>query len=93
MTPLIAGGGTDGKANGTSAAVRFLARQLGIAELTNWQVRLPVAAGNDEYDVTDASYDVTRDSDALKAVLSGDAAAIARDFEHLRETYPVRREL
>ena len=91
-TPHIAGYSLDGKANGTSAAVRFLARQLGIAELTNWQVRLPVAASNDPYEVTDDPYDVTRDSDALKAVLSGDAAAIARDFERLRETYPVRRE-
>ena len=91
-TPHIAGYSLDGKANGTSAAVRFLARQLGIAELKDWSVRLPVAAGNDPYDVTDTAYDVTRDSDALKAVLSGDAAAIARDFEHLRETYPFRRE-
>ncbi len=76
-TPHIAGYSLDGKANGTSAAVRFLARQLGIAELKDWSVRLPVAAGNDEYDVT-------RDSDALKADLTA--------FERLRETYPVRRE-
>jgi erythronate-4-phosphate dehydrogenase len=76
-TPHIAGYSLDGKANGTSAAVRFLARQLGIAALTNWQVRLPVSAGNDEYDVTS-------DSEALKADLSA--------FERLRETYPVRRE-
>lgn len=84
-TPHIAGYSVDGKANGTSAAVRFIARQLGIPALLDFSVVLPPAA--------DASYDVTRDSDALKAVLSGDAAAIARDFERLRETYPVRREL
>lgn len=75
-TPHIAGYSLDGKANGTSAAVRFLARQLGIPDLLDFSVILPPA--------TDASYDVTRDSDALKADLTA--------FEHLRETYPVRRE-
>ena len=76
-TPHIAGYSLDGKANGTSAAVRFIARQLGISELIDFSVVLPPA--------TDASYDVTRDSNALKADLTA--------FEHLRETYPVRREL
>ncbi|MBO4537057.1 MAG: erythronate-4-phosphate dehydrogenase, partial [Bacteroidales bacterium] len=69
---------TDGKAAGTTAAVRVVARALGIAPLRDWQVRLPAPAGND-------AYDVRRDSAALKADLSA--------FEHLRETYPVRREL
>ena len=76
-TPHIAGYSTDGKAAGTTAAVRVVARSLGIAELSDWSVRLPVAAGND-------TYDVTRDSDALKSDLSS--------FEHLRESYPIRRE-
>ena len=76
FTPHIAGYSLDGKANGTSAAVRFLARQLGIPALLDFSVILPPA--------TDASYDVTRDSDALKSDLTA--------FEHLRETYPVRRE-
>ena len=76
-TPHIAGYSLDGKAAGTTAAVRVVANALGIAELKDWSANLPSAAGNDEYDVT-------RDSDALKSDLSA--------FEHLRETYPVRRE-
>ena len=76
-TPHIAGYSLDGKAAGTTAAVRVVARALGINELTDWSANLPPAAGND-------TYDVTRDSDALKSDLSF--------FEHLRETYPVRRE-
>ena len=76
-TPHIAGYSTDGKAAGTTAAVRVVARALGIAALSDWSVRLPVAAGND-------TYDVTRDSAALKSDLSS--------FEHLRESYPIRRE-
>lgn len=76
-TPHIAGYSLDGKAAGTTAAVRVVARALGINELKDWSANLPPAAGND-------TYDVTRDSDALKSDLSF--------FEHLRETYPVRRE-
>ena len=86
-TPHIAGYSLDGKAAGTTAAVRVVARALGITDLLDWSVRLPVAAGNDEYDVT-------RDSDALKATLSDlDPAARASAFERLRSEYPIRREL
>ena len=76
-TPHIAGYSLDGKAAGTTAAVRVVANALGITKLKDWSANLPSAAGNDEYDVT-------RDSDALKSDLSA--------FEHLRNSYPVRRE-
>ena len=112
-TPHIAGYSTDGKAAGTTAAVRVLARALGIPELCDWSVRLPVAAGNDADVMPDSPsrvmpdngpvmpdspgrvmpdlighlyrpYDILRDSAALKSDLSS--------FEHLRESYPIRRE-
>ena len=76
-TPHIAGYSLDGKAAGTTAVVRVVAHALGLSALSDWSVRLPVAAGND-------TYDVTRDSAALKSDLSS--------FEHLRESYPIRRE-
>ena len=76
-TPHIAGYSLDGKAAGTTAAVRTVAGALGIDSLKDWSVRLPVAAGNDEYDVR-------RDSARLKADISS--------FERLREEYPVRRD-
>ena len=77
-TPHIAGYSLDGKAAGTTAAVRAVAKALGIAELSDFVVKLePVTP-----DVP--QYDVRRDSARLKSDLSA--------FEHLRETYPVRRE-
>ena len=77
-TPHIAGYSLDGKAAGTTAAVRAVAKALGIAELSDFVVKLePVTP-----DAT--QYDVRRDSARLKSDLSA--------FEHLRETYPIRRE-
>ena len=97
-TPHIAGYSTDGKAAGTTAAVRVVARALGISPLSDWSVRLPVAAGNDADVMPDSPgrvmpdlighlyrpYDILRDSAALRADISS--------FEHLRESYPIRRE-
>lgn len=79
-TPHIAGYSADGKAAGTAAAVRFVARRLGISNLSNWSVSpgsIPPA--------TYSGYDVTRDSDALKSTPD--------NFEYFREHYPIRREL
>ena len=78
-TPHIAGYSADGKANGTTAAVRFVARRLGISPLRDWSVSpdsIPPA--------TYPGYDVTRDSDALKSTPD--------NFEFFREHYPIRRE-
>lgn len=76
-TPHIAGYSQDGKAAGTTAAVRVVARSLGLTDLLDFTVALPPAV--------DASYDVLQDSARLKAL--GVSA-----FERLRSEYPIRRE-
>ena len=75
-TPHIAGYSQDGKAAGTTAAVRVVARSLGLKDLLDFTVALPPAV--------DASYDVLQDSARLKADISS--------FERLRSEYPIRRE-
>lgn len=97
-TPHIAGYSADGKANGTTAAVRSVARTLGLP-LTMWSAEgIPAppqaldftveAAGKSLQAVlTEAilhTYDVSEDSERLRADLSL--------FEKLRGDYPVRRE-
>ena len=97
-TPHIAGYSADGKANGTTAAVRTVAEVLGLP-LTDWTAAgIPApaqslsfeidAAGKSLQDVlTEAvlhSYDISADSAALRAELGA--------FERLRGDYPVRRE-
>ncbi len=97
-TPHIAGYSADGKANGTTAAVRVVSSVLGLP-LGGWKASgIPApaqsqcfeidASGKSEQEVlTEAilhSYDIRADSDALRA----EPAA----FERLRGDYPVRRE-
>ena len=97
-TPHIAGYSADGKANGTTMSVRYLARQLGLP-LTDWTasgvpapeqpLRFTIdAAGKSAQEVlTEAilyTYDVRRDSDALRGALGA--------FERLRGDYMIRRE-
>ena len=97
-TPHIAGYSADGKANGTTAAVRTVAEVLGLP-LTDWTAAgIPApaqslsfeidAAGKSLQDVlTEAvlhTYDISADSDALRAELGA--------FERLRGDYPIRRE-
>ena len=97
-TPHIAGYSADGKANGTTMSVRYLAAQLGLP-LTDWTASdIPApeqpldftvdAFGKTVQDVlTEAvlyTYDVRRDSDALRASLGA--------FERLRGDYMIRRE-
>jgi len=97
-TPHIAGYSADGKANGTTMSVRYLARQLGLP-LTEWTAsgvpapEMPLefvldAAGKTVQDVLCEAvlytYDVRRDSDALRAAPG--------EFERLRGDYWVRRE-
>ncbi|MBR5923836.1 MAG: 4-phosphoerythronate dehydrogenase PdxB [Bacteroidales bacterium] len=97
-TPHIAGYSADGKANGTTAAVRVVASVLGLP-LTDWKASgVPAAPQAAEFEI-DASgksmqdvlteailhtYDITADSIALRADLGA--------FEKLRGDYPVRRE-
>ena len=97
-TPHIAGYSADGKANGTTAAVQTLASVLGLP-LTDWKasgIPNPTQALEFEIDaagktlqevLTEAvlhTYDITADSDALRANLGS--------FEKLRGDYAVRRE-
>lgn len=97
-TPHIAGYSADGKANGTTASVRTVAEVLGLP-LTDWKASgIPAPAQELEFDLnakgkslqevlTEAvlhTYDITADSDALRADLGA--------FERLRGDYPVRRE-
>ena len=97
-TPHIAGYSADGKANGTTAAVRVVSEVLGLP-LGSWEATgIPApaqslsfeidAAGKSLQDVlTEAvlhTYDISADSAALRADLDA--------FERLRGDYPVRRE-
>lgn len=97
-TPHIAGYSADGKANGTTASVRTVARVLGLP-LTEWTAgNIPEprqklnftidAAGKTLQEVLCEAvlhtYDVEQDSNALCASLG--------DFEKLRGDYAIRRE-
>ena len=98
-TPHIAGYSADGKANGTTAAVRTVAKVLGLP-LTEWTaagIPAPAQSLSFEIDAADKSlqdvlteavlhsYDISADSAALRAELGA--------FERLRGDYPIRREL
>ena len=97
-TPHIAGYSADGKANGTTMSVRYLAKRLGLP-LEDWtasgipEPEQPLAftvnaAGKTSQEVlTEAilyAYDVRRDGDALRAAPGA--------FERLRGDYMIRRE-
>ena len=97
-TPHIAGYSADGKANGTTMSVRYLASQLGLP-LADWTASdIPAPEQALEFEVDAAgrtaqevlseavlhAYDVRRDSDALRAAPGS--------FERLRGDYWVRRE-
>ena len=97
-TPHIAGYSADGKANGTTMSVRYLATRLGLP-LVDWTASgVPAppqplaftvdASGKTPQEVLSEAilhtYDVRQDSDALRAELDA--------FERLRGDYMVRRE-
>ena len=97
-TPHIAGYSADGKANGTTASVRFIAEKLNIEALKNWR---PSGLPDPEYPpVIDLAGCKTADEAVRKAVLHAydirrDSEALAANpsqFEHLRGSYWVRRE-
>lgn len=76
-TPHIAGYSADGKAAGTSTAVRFIAKSLDIEPLKSWTAQsIPPAH--------EPVYDILQDDAALRSN--------PQDFERLRSEYPVRRE-
>ena len=94
-TPHIAGYSTDGKANGTSMAVRAVAKHFGIEPLLNFfpaeipvpsdpVVTLDPASPHPLADAVFASYDVATDDAVLRAA--------PEDFEVQRGSYRVRRE-
>ncbi len=96
-TPHIAGYSTDGKANGTAAAVQFISRCFNLPLDTWAPANLPdpdhrmieVDTSTEEMNLVLAkailqTYDVMDDSNRL--------TANPEDFEKLRGQYPVRRE-
>ena len=90
-TMHIAGYSTDGKANGTAASVRAVAKVLGIRGLENWRPdTLPEPLEAKEITFSSLgetllhTYDPGRDSGVLKKNRNS--------FEELRGSYPVRRE-
>lgn len=97
-TAHIAGYSADGKANGTAAAVRFIAEKLGIKELKNWR------PANIPPPVFDQTFSLAGISDADEAVrkavlhvydIRQDDARLRADpnsFEALRGGYWTRRE-
>lgn len=97
-TPHIAGYSADGKANGTTAAVRTVAEVLGLP-LTDWTASgIPAppqalkfgidAEGKTLQEVLAEAVLHTYDISADSAALSAEPGA----FERLRGDYPVRRE-
>ena len=97
-TPHIAGYSADGKANGTTAAVRTVAEVLGLP-LEDWTASgIPAPPQALEFSI-DAKGKTTQEVLA-EAVLhtydiSADSAALSAepsDFERLRGDYPIRRE-
>lgn len=94
-TPHIAGYSTDGKANGTSMAVRAIAKHFKIEPLLNFfpaeipapsnpVITLDPASPHLLADAVFASYDIAGDDAALRAA--------PERFEALRGSYRVRRE-
>lgn len=97
-TPHIAGYSTDGKANGSTQAVRAVSQALNLP-LTSWQATdLPEPKGGLELSIDAAglslqevitkailaTYDVAYDDALLRLY--------PQDFEKLRGDYPIRRE-
>ncbi len=97
-TPHIAGYSADGKAAGTTAAVRWIARELGLP-LSQWSVKdIPSPERETAFSLDGTgistqealvgavlkAYDVKADSERLKGDISS--------FERQRGGYPVRRE-
>ena len=97
-TPHIAGYSTDGKANGTTAAVRTVAEVLGLP-LTDWSasgVPAPAQSLHFEIDASGRSVqDVLAEAVLHTYDISADSDALRKDpdtFERLRGDYPIRRE-
>ena len=96
-TPHIAGYSVDGKANGTTAAVRFISSQFGLG-LDDWSpAELPVF---DDMTITPDAPGLSLNQQIASAVLGTydvreDAERLTahpENFELLRGNYPIRRE-
>ena len=96
-TPHIAGYSTDGKANGTTAAVRAVAEFLGIAELKSFRA-LPPPPANAVEVAADENAPVERELHRIVCHtfdLHRTDGELRRDpgaFEQLRGSAPLRRE-
>lgn len=104
-TPHIAGYSYDGKLRGTEMIYAECCRVLGVEP--SWdaeafrpapalpETTLDAAEGTDEaalYALVRRMYDIEADDRALRLPPEPDRTLRGRKFEHLRRTYPVRRE-
>ena len=96
-TPHIAGYSTDGKANGTTAAVRAVAEFFGITELKDFRA-VPPPPANETLLAADENAPVERELHRLVChtfdlhEADGDLRADPAAFEKLRGGAPLRRE-
>jgi len=96
-TPHIAGYSTDGKANGTTAAVRFIASGLGINALREWRAIPPPPANSEVIAIPPGMPEEAALAFAIRHTFDLEAASRAlkadrNAFEALRGSAPLRRE-
>jgi erythronate-4-phosphate dehydrogenase len=104
-TPHIAGYSFDGKVNGTRQIYEAACAFLGVAPA--WdpspllpspevpEVRVNGGTANDQAEllrVVSAVYDIHRDDEALRAIITLSEVERGRHFDRLRKEYPRRRE-
>ncbi|MCF7981972.1 MAG: 4-phosphoerythronate dehydrogenase PdxB [Pseudomonadales bacterium] len=104
-TPHIAGYSLEGKLRGTAMIYQSVCDFFGCEQLPSleklWpaekEVRLENLVGESwekqVYQVLLQCYDIRQDSAALKALKTSNKKDIGTGFDHLRKTYPMRREL
>jgi len=101
-TPHIAGYSFDGKVNGTRQIYQAACRHLGVDATWDPRPLLPAPAcpevtvdgraADALHTAVRAVYDIRRDDDAIRGLLSMTAAERPAAFDRLRKEYPRRRE-
>ena len=102
-TPHIAGYAYDGKLRGTEMVYQAACQYFGVepqwtmqAELNEANTLLQLDAAPDFisslHQLVQQAYDITQDSEQLRAILAMDDAQAADHFDALRKHYPKRRE-
>ncbi|NIA16305.1 MAG: 4-phosphoerythronate dehydrogenase PdxB [Nitrospiraceae bacterium] len=101
-TPHIAGYSFDGKVNGTRQIYEAACRYLGVEAAWDPQSLLPAPecpevtvdgrAADTLHTAVRTVYDIRRDDDAMRGLLSMAAAERPAAFDRLRKEYPRRRE-